>query len=306
MTGDEIIDRFLAFLELEKGLSANTISSYENDLRQWDAFLREQLHLENWQTIEHGHAAQWLQYLHERGYAAASLSRKSSGLRTLARFLVQEGLLEHDFTQHLELPKAGQKLPETLPLAVIEQILQVIDLETPQGLRDCAIVELLYSSGLRVSELAALTLQDIDLEANLLRVACGKGQKTRIVPFGSTARVALERYLYNARSHFVKQKTGSALFLSQQGRAISRKMIWVMLKKCAQKAGLETTVHPHQLRHSFATHLLSAGADLRSIQAMLGHARIATTQIYTSVEPKRLLDEHNACHPRNQEDSTRQ
>ena len=299
MIGDDVIDRFLAFLELEKGLSSNTISGYENDLRQWAAFVRDTLCLEDWQAIEPRHVTLWLQDLNKRGYAAKSIARKSSGLRSLSRFLMDEGLSNNDFTQHLGLPKTSHKLPDTLPAEFIKELLQVIDRETPQGLRDSAMVELLYSSGLRVSELTALTLQDLNLKENLLRVVSGKGQKTRIIPFGSAANLALESYLTKSRVHFVKSKTGSALFLSNRGQAISRKTVWVILKKYAQQAGIEASVYPHQLRHSFATHLLEGGADLRSIQAMLGHSDIGTTQIYTKVQSDRLIVEHDKYHPRN-------
>ena len=167
------------------------------------------------------------------------------------------------------------------------------------ALRDRAILELFYSSGLRVSELGGILLQQIDLKDGFLRVF-GKGSKERVVPIGGRAREALETYLTAARSHFVKpKKTGSAVFLSERGTAISRKMLWVLVKKYAKRAGIEKPVKPHLLRHSFATHLLSGGADLRAIQEMLGHANLATTQIYTAVEEKRLIEQHTKFHPRN-------
>ena len=195
-------------------------------------------------------------------------------------------------------PKLIRKIPGTLTTEEVGNLLAAPKPETPYGVRDRAILELFYSSGLRVSELSNLTLQQIDLESGLLRVV-GKGSKERVTPMGQKAIGAIESYLTAARPYFVKASTGSQLFLSERGSAISRKMIWVLVKKYAKLAGIAKPVKPHLLRHSFATHLLSGGADLRAIQEMLGHSDISTTQIYTAVEPERLLTQHTQFHPRN-------
>jgi integrase/recombinase XerD len=215
----------------------------------------------------------------------------------LARYLVREGLRTDDFTELVSAPKLSRKLPEVLTHEELKRLLAAPPADTPHGLRDRAMLELFYSSGLRVSELCGILLQAINLDEGYVRVF-GKGSKERIAPIGGAAVVAVRDYLAGGRPHFVKAKTGSALFLSQQGRAISRKMVWVMIKQHAARAGIKKPIKPHLLRHSFATHLLEGGADLRAIQEMLGHSDISTTQIYTSVQTARLADEHALYHPR--------
>ena len=295
---EEPLNRFLAYLELEKGLSENTVSAYGRDLEQCARFLIK-IPITDWRVILPEHISLWIGSLSRQDYAVASLSRKISAARMLARFLIKERYRDDDFTELLSGPKLIRKLPGTLTPREVERLLEAPEAKSPQGLRDRAILELLYSSGLRASEVTALALQDIDLKEGYLRVISGKGGKERIVPVGEKAVEAINTYLSVARPRLVKQKTGSALFLSMRGQAISRKTIWLMIKKCAARAGLKKSVKPHLLRHSFATHLLSGGADLRVIQEMLGHSDIATTQIYTNVEKKRLLEQHETYHPRN-------
>ena len=202
-----------------------------------------------------------------------------------------------DFTELVVGPKLQRKLPGTLTLEEIGKILAAPTGEDAFGLRDRGILELFYSSGLRVSELCELTLQQVDLDHGFVRVM-GKGSKERVVPLGDQAIRAIQAYLASGRPHFVKTKTGSQFFLSNRGTAISRKTVWLMVKTHTRRAGITKTVKPHLLRHAFATHLLSGGADLRAIQEMLGHADIGTTQIYTAVESTRLLDHHAKFHPR--------
>ena len=298
MVWDEAIDAFLAFIELEKGLSANTIQSYENDLRQCMTFFAQECRLCDWTAVEHQHLTQWLHWLSDHGYAVSSLMRKCSAVRMLARYLVREGIRPDDFTERVSTPQSGRGLPATLSVEAIERLIQATDASTPQGIRDRTMIELLYSSGLRVSELTGLMVQDVDLQACFLRVLCGKGAKARVVPFGPPAGAALSAYLTASRPHLIKPGNSSALFLSNRGQAISRKTIWVLLNRYARRAGLKVRVHPHLLRHSFATHLLSGGADLRAIQEMLGHADIATTQIYTALDGQRLIEGHQRFHPR--------
>lgn len=292
----EPVENFLAWLELERGLSANTLEAYARDLVQCALFLQSQ-GVADWRGVDGARARQWTAHLSSKDYARTSQSRKLSALRMLARHLVRENYRKDDFTELTSAPKLSRKLPEVLTPQEVTRLLEAPSMATPHGLRDRAILELFYSSGLRVSELCGLLLQSINLDEGYVRVF-GKGSKERISPIGSAAVRAVRDYLSGARAQFVKARTGSELFLSQQGRAISRKMVWVMIKDCAYKAGIKKPIKPHLLRHSFATHLLEGGADLRAIQEMLGHADISTTQIYTAVQSARLADEHALYHPR--------
>lgn len=293
----EYIEAFAVHCELEKGLSANTLAGYFSDLEQCAGFLKS-LGLKDWNGVRSEHISLWISSLSGDEYAVASLARKLTSVRLMARFLVRESVREDDFSELLSGPKMVRQIPLTLSAVEVERLLGAPDPNTPYGLRDRAMLELFYSSGLRVSELATLEIHQLDLEQKFLRVF-GKGSKERLVPIGSKAAVAIQAYLDSGRQFFVKPHTGSDLFLSERGRAISRKMLWVIIKRYAKAAGIEKPVKPHLLRHSFATHLLNGGADLRVIQEMLGHADISTTQIYTSVEESRLLEQHDKFHPRN-------
>ncbi len=291
------IEDFLAFIGLERGLSKNTLAAYRRDLDQAAVFF-EQRKIPGWRSLTPAQAAEWVHSLDRGRYKATSLSRKLTALRMLARHLVRERVREDDFTALLAGPKLAREIPGTLSAEEVGRLMAAPTGGDPRSLRDRALLELFYSSGLRVSELAALMLQQVDLDGGFIRVF-GKGSKERIVPVGGKARDALITYLTSGRPHFVKSKTGSQFFLNNRGGALSRVMLWMLVKKYAQRAGIEKNVKPHGLRHSFATHLLSGGADLRAIQEMLGHASISTTQIYTAVEPGRLIAQHAKFHPRN-------
>lgn len=293
----ESIDGYLSYVELERGLSRNTAKSYENDLRQAAHFLSRQ-GVASWIKVTPAQLTAWLHWLSDEGFTPASQSRKLSAVRMLCRHLVRERLRRDDPTELLAGPKLRRKLPATLSEGDMAKLLAAPVGGDAHALRDRAMLELFYSSGLRISELSGLSLQQVDLEHGFVRVF-GKGGKERVVPLGAQARDAVATYLAAGRARLVKPKTGSELFLSERGQAISRKTVWVIVKKYAQRAGLSSTVKPHLLRHSFATHLLGGGADLRAIQEMLGHASIGTTQIYTAVENSRLLDQHAKHHPRN-------
>lgn len=292
----EPVESFLVWLELERGLSKNTIISYSHDLVQASCFF-EGRGAKDWNAIDGSLMSEWTSDLAQSDYARSSQSRKLSTLRMFARHLVRENIRKDDFTELTSAPRASRKLPDVLSIEEVERLLNAPSSQTPHGIRDRAILELFYSSGLRVSELCELQLQQINLDEGYIRVF-GKGSKERIVPLGNAAIKAAQNYLSTGRPHFVKPKTGSDFFLSQQGRAISRKMVWVMIKAQAQRAGIKKPIKPHLLRHSFATHLLEGGADLRAIQEMLGHSDISTTQIYTAVQSARLAEEHAEFHPR--------
>ena len=292
----EDLQGFLVWIQLEKGLAKNTVEGYENDLGQCGVFLKSKK-VKDWRSVEGESISQWLGSLTKGGYSPASLARKLSAIRMFAKYLVAERLRNHDFTELLSNPKLHRNLPDVLTIDEMLKLLDAPNQETPKGLRDRAILELMYSSGLRVTELCESTLQSVDCDEDYIRVF-GKGSKERIVPIGSMANKAVRDYLQAGRPHLVKKTTGSELFLSQWGRAISRKMVWVLIKKYAKHAGIKKNVKPHLLRHSFATHLLSGGADLRSIQEMLGHADISTTQIYTHIAREGLKNLHSKHHPR--------
>ncbi len=301
---DEPIRDFGNSLTLERGRSDRTLEAYESDLRQCASYL-VRAGVTTWKAATADQVRAWLYALRAGqspsgdDYTVASLARKLSALRMFARHLVRERVRPDDFTELLQGPKLQRKVPGTLNAQEIEALLTAPLGGDAHALRDRAILELFYSSGLRVSELAGLLIQQVDLEAGFLRVF-GKGAKERVVPIGGKASAALGAYLTAARPHFVKRTTGSQLFLSERGTAISRQMLWVLVKKYARQAGITKPVKPHLLRHSFATHLLGGGADLRAIQEMLGHTNISTTQIYTAVEERRLIEQHAQFHPRNQ------
>jgi integrase/recombinase XerD len=291
------IDGFISFIDLERGLSPHTRAGYQSDLDQVAAFLAKE-GITAWAAVRDAHAAAWIHSLSGDDYSVASLARKLTALRMFARHLVREKIREDDFTELLSGPKLTRRMPGTLSATEVARLLNAPSGGDAHGLRDRALLELFYSSGLRVSELAGLTLQQLDLEAGFLRVF-GKGSKERVIPVGGRAREALSAWLTAGRARMVKSGTRSELFLSNRGAALSRVMLWMIVKKYAKRAGISRNVKPHLLRHSFATHLLNGGADLRAIQEMLGHASIATTQIYTTVDSKRLTEHHAKFHPRN-------
>ncbi len=291
------IEAFLGFLGLERGLSRNTLSAYRSDLDQAAAFLVKR-QVKDWRSVTRTQAGEWVQSLNGRVCSPASQARKLTALRGLARFLLREKIRDDDFTELLAAPKLSRRIPGTLTPEEVARLLAAPTGGDARALRDRALLELFYSSGLRVSELAGLTLQQVDLEQGFIRVF-GKGSKERVVPVGGQAADAVTTYLVSGRPQLVKPRTGSQLFLNNRGVALSRVTLWTLVKKYAARAGITKNVNPHGLRHSFATHLLTGGADLRAIQEMLGHASISTTQIYTAVETKRLLDQHAKFHPRN-------
>lgn len=294
------IDAFIAFIDLERGLARHTRTNYQSDLDQAAAFFAKR-GLGGWSAVDGDAAAAWIHSLSERDYRVSSVARKLTALRMLSRFLVREGKRQDDFAVLLVGPKPQRKMPGTLSEDEVAKLVTSANGGEPRSLRDRALLELFYSSGLRVSELAALLIQQVDLDHGFIRVF-GKGAKERVVPVGGKACDALRTYLTSGRPHLVKARTGSQLFLNKNGTALSRVALWMIVKAYARRAGITKNVKPHALRHSFATHLLTGGADLRAIQEMLGHASISTTQVYTAVEPQRLVDHHAKFHPRNKEE----
>ena len=291
-----MLDRYLGYLTVEKGLSANTLESYSRDLNAFRHYLSDQ-GISDFGEIRAAALLAYLIYLRNSGLAAKSRARHLVTLRGFFRFLHQENLISSDPAALIELPKSGLHLPGVLSQDEIRALLNTPDQDRPTGLRDAAMLELIYAAGLRVSELTHLTVLSVNREAGFVRVT-GKGGKERVVPIGRTALKVLGAYLEKARPYLLKGLTSEYLFIARQGRPLSRQGFWKLLKKYALKAGLQSPVSPHTLRHSFASHLLEGGADLRVVQTMLGHADIATTQIYTHVSAERLKSIHQKFHPR--------
>lgn len=293
----EQITDYLHYLTIERGLSENTKKSYQRDLLQYLSFLEKQK-ITDWQEVDRFTVVSFLQELKEDGKSSATIARMITSLRRFHQFLRQERITDHDPMQHIDSPKKQQKLPDTLSLGEVEQLLGTPDTKETLGLRDRAILEVMYATGLRVSELINLKLNDVHLEMGLLQTL-GKGDKERIVPLGDIAIKWVRRYLADARPYLTRRNPAeSHLFVNNHGSGLSRQGIWKNLKAIVQKAGIYKTVTPHTLRHSFATHLLENGADLRTVQELLGHADISTTQIYTHITKKRMTDVYKQYFPR--------
>lgn len=285
---------YVHFLTVERQLAQNTIKSYERDLIAYLRFI-ESLSVQTLNSIERATVLQYLQKLKDGGKSSRTLSRHISSIRSFHQFLVREQVTTHDCTIHIELPKIEQKLPDILSIPEIDLLINSIDNTTSQGMRDVALFELLYGTGMRVSELIAIDMGDLHLTMGFVRVF-GKGSKERIVPLGRSAIDACTVYLNEARPTL--NSDSNAVFLNMHGRRLSRQGCWKILKEAGQKADIEKVISPHLLRHSFATHLIENGADLRAVQEMLGHADISTTQLYTHVSKKRLKDVYSQYHPR--------
>ncbi|MGB9245830.1 MAG: site-specific tyrosine recombinase XerD [Candidatus Acidiferrales bacterium] len=286
---------FLSYLRVEKGLSDNTIQSYRRDMLKFVGFLEKQ----NLDTakIQRQDVVDFLATLYKRRLDSRSVARHLVTIRHFFRFALLEGFIKEDPAATIESPKFRQSLPYFLSVEEVERLLKQPDTSSPIGLRDKAIIELMYSTGIRVSELAGIRVGDLQLDAGCLR-CIGKGNKERLVPVGKKALAVVEAYLKKSRPKLLKDNASAHLFLNQRGRAMDRITIWKMMGRYGRKAALRKPLKPHTLRHSFATHLLDRGADLRSVQMMLGHSDISTTQIYTHVVEERLKQVYKAHHPR--------
>jgi integrase/recombinase XerC len=290
------IDEFISYIEIERNYSQHTVGSYRADLLDFRKFL---IRLNSSQPpigeIDHLAIRSYLADLQERQLSRSTVLRKLSTLRSFFRYLSRRGYLDTDPTSALATPKVRRKLPEFLELSEVEALLSAPDTKTVVGLRDQAILELLYSTGMRVGELSALNLPDMDRQNALVKVR-GKGKKERILPVGRPAMIALDNYL--ARRYELISRPSQAIFLSQRGNRPDAKSIRRRIEKYARDAGIKKNITPHTLRHTFATHMLNAGADLRSVQELLGHASLSTTQIYTHVTADRLKQVYEKAHPR--------
>jgi integrase/recombinase XerD len=292
----ELIDEYLNFIAVEKGASRNTIDGYSRDLTRYAMFISERK-IRDIQTIGPQDLIAYLAQLRTEGLAANSVNRALAALRGFYKYLLREKKLASTPVAHIELARVWMRLPDVLSREEMSLLLMQPGLGSPSALRDTAMIELMYATGIRVSELIGLTLNSINWQVGYL-VARGKGEKERIVPVGRTAYDAVRKYLDEARTQFLKGRESDILFLNRSGSSLTRQGYWKIVKKYAAKVNLAKKVHPHTFRHSFATHLLEGGADLRSVQIMLGHADISTTQIYTHVSRDRLKEIHRKYHPR--------
>ena len=285
---------YLDYLAVEKGLASNSLAAYRTDLKRFGAWLDD--HDKDFEKVERIDIVRYFQSLRTAGISARSVARALAAIRGMYRFLVAERHLQHDPTENLENPKIWTSLPKSLLASEVEALLNAPDTPTAEGLRDTAMLELLYATGLRVSELIRVRLEDLEMEAGFLRTI-GKGSKERIGPFGDRARDAILAFVEKGRGEF-NTKIDPHLFLSRRGRPMTLQSFWMKIVRYARLAGVTSHISPHVLRHSFATHLLENGADLRSVQMMLGHSDISTTQIYTHVTRSRLQKLYDQHHPR--------
>ncbi|MDO8662043.1 MAG: site-specific tyrosine recombinase XerD [Candidatus Omnitrophota bacterium] len=292
----ELIDTFLNYLSVERGLANNTIISYREDLNMYLDFI-EKSNVSILSKISKNNITNFMFDQKGKGIAVNSIARRLAAIRMFHRFLTRERILKDDPSTLIDSPKLWKKIPDTLTLNEVELLIAQPNARSAQGARDRAILETLYATGMRVSEAVNLEKDNVNLDIGFLR-CIGKGNKERVIPLGKKAIASINRYLETARGKFLKNKESEFLFISRSGKKISRQSFWKIIKKYAKEARIKKPIKPHTLRHSFATHLLERGADLRSVQEMLGHSNISTTQIYTHIDKDRLKNIHRQFHPR--------
>ena len=294
----EFIKEFIKILKIEKGLADNSLLSYNRDLVKYHSFMLKRQRLDDITLVKERNLRAYVRFLNAENMSANSIKRAISCIRTYHNFLLSEGKIDSNPVLSIDTPKVAKKLPSILTIEEIDKILHFIPKKAPMSMRDVAIFEMMYSCGLRVTELCNFKLSNILWDSEMIRVD-GKGGKQRFVPIGPMARRNLKDYIEKERPFFSeKDPKTPELFLSRNGKKLTRMMIWILLKKWANIAEINKEISPHTLRHSFATHLLEGGADLRSVQEMLGHADISTTQIYTHLDKEHLKEVHRTFHPR--------
>lgn len=297
MAMKDFVEEFLDYLIVERGLSKNTISAYRTDLYKYADYLNQKKKKSHLSEVSRDDIRDYMMFQKDKGLSGNSVSRNLVAIKVFHRFCLREKYIKEDITSVLDSPKLWKHLPEALSLSEVEEILKKPNVRNWMGLRDRAALELMYATGLRVSEIVNLNIENINLDVGFVRCV-GKGSKERIVPIGRQSQAALDRYIKKSRTKLAKSESVNSLFLSRLGKKISRQSFWKMIKKYARLAGIKKDIMPHTLRHSFATHLLEGGADLRVVQEMLGHADITTTQIYTHIDKERLKSIHHKFHPR--------
>ena len=296
------INSFLNYLKAEKGFTENTLAAYQNDLSQLAKFVEEEAKKQgknaSWAEFGRQGMLAYLLNLQEKKYAATTRARKVAAARSFFKFMKIEGSITEDPTENMESLSVGRALPKPISINQVRALIeQPAKLQTPEAKRDTAMLQLLYASGMRVSELISLNVEDVDTKGELVR-CFGKGNKERLIPIHKQAVKAIEDYVRTARPRLLRGKDEKALFLNRRGDRLTRQGFWQILKQYAKSAGLEAEVTPHTLRHSFATHMLSGGADLRSVQELLGHANISTTQVYTHLTTEHVRRAYEKSHPR--------
>ena len=299
---NEFVESFLNYMTVERGASPNTLAAYRNDLVQLTEFFQSEMgvSVENiaWEDVSEKTVSDYVLYLRELGYSETTKARKIASTKSLFGFLVEEGILDGNPTANVSAPKIGRSLPETLTVEEVDKLLAApVGIHTPEAIRDQAMLELLYASGMRVSELLSLDLKDVSIQGGSVRCV-GKGGKERVMPIHRHASDALKFYIEEARPGLMGSKTTDAIFLNSRGGRLTRQGFWVILKGHCERAGLRSNITPHTLRHSFATHLLHGGAPLRHVQELLGHASISTTQVYTHLTSDHVRAEYDSAHPR--------
>ncbi|MFA5429988.1 MAG: site-specific tyrosine recombinase XerD [Candidatus Omnitrophota bacterium] len=292
----ELVETFLNYLSVERGLSFNTLVSYRGDLKEYEAFLSARS-AGALSGVTRNDIVEFMSAQKARGISSNSIARRLAAIRMFYRFLVRERVLKDDPSGLVDTPKLWKKIPDTLSVGEVEALLAQPDLRRARGIRDRAILETLYATGMRVSEAVDLKTGSVNMDVGFLR-CIGKGNKERVVPLGGKAVESIRLYLEKSRRKMLGKKQSDYIFVSRLGRRLSRQSVWKMIKSYALKAGIKKEIKPHLLRHSFATHLLERGADLRSVQEMLGHSNISTTQIYTHINKDRLKSVHKMFHPR--------
>jgi integrase/recombinase XerD len=294
----EPISNFLNYLSVEKGYSEHTIAAYRNDLTGLTDFAGKQS-ISAWSGFTRQNMLSYLLDLKERGYVATTVARKVAAARSFFSFLVAEGIIRTDPTENMSSPSVGKALPKPIPINQVRLLLeQPAKLSTAEARRDRAMLELLYASGMRVSELVALNLGDVNTKGDYFVRCFGKGRKERIIPLYEQIAKAIQKYIDEDRPKLARDKSEKALFLNARGERLTRQGFWQKLKEYVKSAGLNGHISPHTLRHSFATHMLSGGADLRSVQELLGHANISTTQVYTHLTTEHVRRTYDKSHPR--------
>jgi integrase/recombinase XerD len=293
---ESFVNEFITYLSVERGLAKNTLESYGRDLRQYYSYL-DIGKIDAVKQVSRATILTYLEQLQSKGRAVSTISRNLAAIKSFYQFLVRERYLDKDPAANLESPKLEKKLPRILTIPEVEELLKQPNSFLPTGMRDKAMLELLYATGIRVSELISLNVSDVNLEMGYIK-CYGKGSKERIVPLGSIAAKCVQEYVSRGRGKLVRTYDEAALFVNHHGNRLTRQGFWKIIKKYAHEACIMKDITPHTLRHSFATHLLENGADLRSVQEMLGHADISTTQIYTQVTKNRLKEVYEKAHPR--------
>lgn len=298
MLNDSALEDYLVFLKIEKGLSLNTVESYKRDITHYLTYLKKYA-IEDWEEIDRYILLSFFSDERKSEKSDNTIIREFSSLRKFHQFLKQEGYTSEDPMLYVQTPKKSDTLPKIISMDQVERLLNSPDTTKPLGIRDRAIIEVLYATGLRISELIELTTEEVHLSMKLIQVV-GKGNKERLIPIGEMGTYWLDYYMTNARPHLLRksEKDTPVIFLNSRGAPLSRQGVWKKLKQLSREAGIQSSITPHTLRHSFATHLLENGADLRVVQELLGHSNISTTQIYTHITKHRLKDVYSQYHPR--------